>query len=37
MFVINRMTKNPMTVTADTKVDEVAHLMKNIIFVAYLL
>ena len=24
MFVINRMTKNPMTVTADTKVDEVA-------------
>ena len=29
MFVINRMTKNPMTVTADTKVDEVAHLMKK--------
>lgn len=29
MFVINRMTKNPMTVTADTKVDEVAHLMKG--------
>ncbi len=29
MFVIYRMTKNPMTVTADTKVDEVAHLMKK--------
>lgn len=29
MFVINRMTKNPMTVIADTKVDEVAHLMKK--------
>lgn len=29
MFVINRMTKNPITVTADTKVDEVAHLMKK--------
>lgn len=29
MFVINRMTKNPMTVTADAKVDEVAHLMKK--------
>lgn len=29
MFVINRMTKNPMTVTDDTKVDEVAHLMKK--------
>lgn len=29
MFVINRMTKNPMTVTSDTKVDEVAHLMKK--------
>lgn len=29
MFVINRITKNPMTVTADTKVDEVAHLMKK--------
>lgn len=29
MFVINRMTKNPMTVTADTKVDEVAYLMKK--------
>ena len=29
MFVINRMTKNHMTVTADTKVDEVAHLMKK--------
>lgn len=29
MFVINRMTKNPTTVTADTKVDEVAHLMKK--------
>ena len=29
MFVINRMTKNPMTVTADTKVDEVDHLMKK--------
>lgn len=29
MFVINRMTKNTMTVTADTKVDEVAHLMKK--------
>lgn len=29
MFVINRMTKNPMTVTADTKVDEVAHLIKK--------
>lgn len=29
MFVINRMTKNPMTVTADTNVDEVAHLMKK--------
>lgn len=29
MFVINRMTKNPMTVTAGTKVDEVAHLMKK--------
>ena len=29
MFVINRMTKNPKTVTADTKVDEVAHLMKK--------
>lgn len=29
MFVINRMTKNPMTVTADTKVDEVAHLVKK--------
>ena len=29
MFVINRMTKNPMTVTADNKVDEVAHLMKK--------
>ena len=29
MFVINRMTKNPMTVTADTKVDEVAHLKKK--------
>ena len=29
MFVINRMTKNPMTVTADTKVVEVAHLMKK--------
>ena len=29
MFVINRMTKNPMTVTADTKVDEVSHLMKK--------
>ncbi len=29
MFVIKRMTKNPMTVTADTKVDEVAHLMKK--------
>lgn len=29
MFVINRMAKNPMTVTADTKVDEVAHLMKK--------
>ena len=29
MFVINRMTKNPMTVTADTKVDEVAQLMKK--------
>lgn len=29
MFVINRMTKNPMTVTADIKVDEVAHLMKK--------
>lgn len=29
MFVINRMTKNPMTVTVDTKVDEVAHLMKK--------
>lgn len=29
MFVINRMTKNPMTVTADTKVDEVVHLMKK--------
>lgn len=29
MFVINRMTKNSMTVTADTKVDEVAHLMKK--------
>ena len=29
MFVINRMTKNPMAVTADTKVDEVAHLMKK--------
>ena len=29
MFVINRMTKNPMTVTADTKVDYVAHLMKK--------
>ena len=29
MFVINRMTKNPMTVTTDTKVDEVAHLMKK--------
>ena len=29
MFVINRMPKNPMTVTADTKVDEVTHLMKK--------
>ena len=29
MFVINRMTKNPMTVTADTKVDEVAHIKKK--------
>ena len=29
MFVINRMTKNPMTVTADTKVDEVAHLIQS--------
>ena len=29
MFVINRMTKNPMTVTADTKVDEVAKKIKK--------
>lgn len=29
MFVINRMTKNPMTVSPDTKIDEAANLMKT--------
>ncbi len=29
MFVANRMTKNPITVTPDTKVDEAAALMKK--------
>ena len=29
MFIINRMTKNPITVTPDTKVDEAALLMKK--------
>jgi acetoin utilization protein AcuB len=29
MFVANRMTKNPLTVTPDTKVDEAATLMKK--------
>lgn len=28
MFVINRMTKNPITVTPDTKIDEVSNLIK---------
>lgn len=29
MFVANRMTKNPITVSPDTKVDEAAALMKK--------
>ena len=28
MFVINRMTKNPITVTPDAKIDEVSNLIK---------
>lgn len=29
MFVANRMTKNPVTVTPDTSLDDAAHLMKK--------
>lgn len=29
MFVVNRMTKNPITVTPETKIDEAANLMKT--------
>ncbi len=29
MFVANRMTKNPMTVNSDVKIDEAANLMKT--------
>ena len=29
MFVIDRMTKNPMTITTDTKIDEARNLMKT--------
>ncbi len=29
MFVVDRMTKNPMTATPDTKVDEAVNLMKT--------
>ena len=29
MFVVNRMTKNPITITPETKIDEAANLMKT--------